>query len=265
MNPIPGTAQVSGASDRLTDAQGDQAILSRSISIGPSDATPLLALPAGFGIGQEAPFFTLVWVGVSGAAMTVTASSNVGIYQDLYTRRLPSGKSVIEIIDADAVVDAVIGETGTIQDELYTTTGFPQRFTQAGSSQTGDIEQWLDQSLTYYSGIDCNANLFCGLVDINQDVFPGAMSAFSPREGMLGWDYDTHVLNFYDGTSWQPMPPIAATTNLNINELTTGGATTINAVLNVNAAVICNSLPTSDPHVAGTLWNSGGTVKISAG
>ena len=42
------------------------------------------------------------------------------------------------------------------------------------------------------------------------------------------------------------------------SDLTVSGDTTL-------AAVISTSLPTSDPTVAGQLWNDAGTVKVSAG
>ena len=42
------------------------------------------------------------------------------------------------------------------------------------------------------------------------------------------------------------------------NDLTVSGDTTL-------AAVINTTLPTSDPAVAGQLWNDAGTVKVSAG
>lgn len=32
-----------------------------------------------------------------------------------------------------------------------------------------------------------------------------------------------------------------------------------------SAGIVCSSMPTSDPSVAGQLWNDSGTVKISAG
>ena len=50
---------------------------------------------------------------------------------------------------------------------------------------------------------------------------------------------------------------------------TLGAATSVTSIatgtLNTTGAVIMANLPTSDPTVAGQLWNDTGTVKVSAG
>ena len=56
----------------------------------------------------------------------------------------------------------------------------------------------------------------------------------------------------------------------NVTGTTTGpvAATTLSAsgaVSLTNAAISMSALPTSDPAVAGRLWNDAGTLKVSAG
>jgi hypothetical protein len=46
-------------------------------------------------------------------------------------------------------------------------------------------------------------------------------------------------------------------------ELQTDGTTRI--TLKANGAILFSGIPTSNPNVAGQLWNDGGTLKISAG
>ena len=193
MSPIPGTAQASGTSDRLTDAQGDQAILVRSITVGGQPLANVLALPAGFGISQVGPFLT--WVNVEAGQATGTSivygDNNAFAAGDFLSVFGPASVSFVMV--APAVVDYMQTEDGGLQNTI----GYSQRFTGAGSGQNVDIEQWLDQSGNYMSGVDCNANVYATLYDVNQDVFPSAGSACTPREGMLGWNYTAHTLMAY--------------------------------------------------------------------
>ena len=45
----------------------------------------------------------------------------------------------------------------------------------------------------------------------------------------------------------------------------TGGTSTKRLTIDSAGGIVCSSMPTSDPSVAGQLWNDSGTVKISAG
>lgn len=56
----------------------------------------------------------------------------------------------------------------------------------------------------------------------------------------------------------------SATTGAVTVTATFGAATTVND-LTVADVVIFSGLPTTDPTVAGRLWNDAGTVKVSAG
>ena len=55
-----------------------------------------------------------------------------------------------------------------------------------------------------------------------------------------------------------------ATTGAVTVTATLGAATSITS-LTASGAVILSGLPTSDPVVAGQLWNDAGTLKVSAG
>ena len=48
-------------------------------------------------------------------------------------------------------------------------------------------------------------------------------------------------------------------------ELKSGSTLDVDGTLEASGAVTLSGLPTSDPSIAGRLWNDSGTVKISAG
>lgn len=58
--------------------------------------------------------------------------------------------------------------------------------------------------------------------------------------------------------------PIIFRTNT-VNRLTIGSAGTITAALAASQNFIITGLPTTNPNVAGALWNDGGTLRVSAG
>ena len=66
-----------------------------------------------------------------------------------------------------------------------------------------------------------------------------------------------------DNTKWAAMRFHVST--LNVMELTSSAINLNKAVTANNAAFKLTGLVTSDPGVAGQLWNSSGDVKISAG
>ena len=54
--------------------------------------------------------------------------------------------------------------------------------------------------------------------------------------------------------------------DLNVeSNLTVGNTLKVKNILDVDKNIFFTSLPTSDPSVAGQLWNSSGTLKVSAG
>lgn len=57
----------------------------------------------------------------------------------------------------------------------------------------------------------------------------------------------------------------AGSYKLNIGDLIKGSMLTSNKYLEVDGGMQINALPTSDPAIAGRLWNDNGTVKVSAG
>lgn len=72
--------------------------------------------------------------------------------------------------------------------------------------------------------------------------------------------YVSGVLNFYDlsGNVIYQLDPVNRAITV-----PSGAALTINAGL--GSAIKLTNLPTADPSVAGALYNSSGTVKVSAG
>jgi len=71
------------------------------------------------------------------------------------------------------------------------------------------------------------------------------------------------TLDFGDNGQWSAMRFHVST--LNVMELTSSAINLNKAVTANNAAIKLTGLGTSDPGVAGQLWNDSGTVKISAG
>ena len=61
------------------------------------------------------------------------------------------------------------------------------------------------------------------------------------------------------------VPNEAGNYQLNIGNLITGNMATGSKSVTINGTMTINNLPTSDPNVAGQLWNDNGTVKVSVG
>ena len=66
--------------------------------------------------------------------------------------------------------------------------------------------------------------------------------------------FEGNVVGNVTGTASAVTGPVAATT------LSASGVVSL-----TNASISLTALPTSDPSVAGRLWNDSGTLKVSAG
>lgn len=223
-NPIPGYAAPT-TTDRLTDAQGDVAVLTQSATIMGGAVTDVLLLPPNFGIAQEGPFFTYVSSQGPGvdAGCTVIAIGDTEAYSlgnaiAGYAGAQYTGfpGMVVSVLENPTVTDIVIGEIGANQDA----TTLPLRYTQAGPSQAQvDIETVIGTDGATQSGTDCNGRVYGSLCDYT--AMPAAntlgFSLGSPviQEAMLAWDYTNHILKCsFDGENWlsiMPKPPSTGT------------------------------------------------------
>ena len=209
---MPGPGLPFPQTDRLIDAQGDEVILTRG-PFGPNNLMNVLAVPDGFGVAQTGPFFTFVYVLPSqgNGSSLVYGDTNAFANASFYNA-IGSPGNMIFVMQCAAVMDFMVAEDQPSQDAF----GLAIRFTATtgsefgnGAPQTTDMEQWMGNG-SQVSGIDCNANLYATLIDINQDVFPCTGSAFNngAREGMLGWDYTAHTPQAFDGAEWNTIVSI---------------------------------------------------------
>jgi len=192
MNPIPGTPTNSGPTNKLVDGSNTVTLE----NTGPTGEQ--LVCSAGVGIGQTAPFQTTVLVSEStGNVVLIYGAGAAQSIANGITSNATLPGLMLFVVETPGCLDMVIADDGPTQDKI-SAQGFALRFTAAASGQTGDIENWLDQSGSRYCGINCNGQLFIQLVDVNS---ANLYSNFSPNEGMLGYDYAAHTLKIYGSDS----------------------------------------------------------------